>query len=528
MSRMFCFQCEQTAKGTGCVGASHGACGKSAETALLQDLLLRLTRELARQQMERSCCSESLDDLTVNALFATISNVDFDPASIEQLCRQVACAIGKRLPNERIDLLQMAERIGIEAERRSVGEEMSNRLELLGLGLKGIAAYYYHACRLGYRDPAIPNFLRRALAYMLHPDLKPKEMVDLTLECGAVNLTAMKLLDRAHHETYGAPEPTRVRISPVHGKAILISGHDMRDLHELLKRTENTGIHVYTHGEMLPAHGYPELRKYKHLAGNYGGAWQDQHQEFAEFPGAILLTTNCLMPPEPEYAKRLFTTGPVRYPGIHHLNANDFQPVIDAALEAPGFPDNELPEKFITVGFGHEAIAGAEDKIVELVKSGKIRHFFLIGGCDGARSGRNYFTRLAEAVPEDCIILTLACGKYRFNKLDFGEIDGIPRLLDLGQCNDAYTAIKIATMLAKAFHCSVNDLPLSIFLSWYEQKAIAVFLSLLALNIKNITIGPTAPAFVSAEMMKILQDKYNVRLISSIDADLEKAFGMKK
>ncbi len=332
----------------------------------------------------------------------------------------------------------------------------------------------------------------------------------------------MEMLDAAHTGTYGNPVPTSVRVTPLKGKAILVSGHDLKDLEELLKQTQGLGINVYTHGEMLPAHGYPELKKYSHLVGNYGGAWQDQAKEFDAFPGAILMTTNCIQTPKPSYKARIFTAGLVTFPGVIHIENRNYKPVIDAALGAPGFAADDA-EASILVGFGHNTILGVADKVIGAVKAGQLKHFFLIGGCDGARSGRNYYTEFAEAVPKDCAILTLACGKYRFNKLDFGDIGGIPRLLDCGQCNDAYSAIKVAGALAQAFGCGVNDLPLSLILSWYEQKACAILLTLLHLGIKNIRLGPTLPAFVTPAVLNVLVEKFAIKPTTTVEADLQAA-----
>ena len=340
------------------------------------------------------------------------------------------------------------------------------------------------------------------------------------MKCGEMNLKVMELLDAANTSAYGHPVPTRVRVEPVKGKAILVSGHDLKDLEELLKQTEDKGINVYTHGEMLPAHGYPGLKKYPHLVGNYGGAWQDQAKEFDEFPGAILMTTNCIQKPRKTYKERIFTSGLAGWPGVRHISDRNFSPVIDAALSAEGFPE-DCPEKYITVGFARNAVIGVADKVIDAVKSGAIRHFFLIGGCDGAKTGRSYYTDFARAVPENCVILTLACGKYRFNKLEFGDIGGIPRLLDVGQCNDAYSAIKIALALAEAFGVGVNDLPLSLILSWYEQKAVAILLTLLHLGIKNIRLGPSLPAFITPAVLSVLVDKFQIKPITTPKEDLD-------
>ena len=387
-----------------------------------------------------------------------------------------------------------------------------------------MAAYADHAWILDKQDAKVNAFFHEALDFLTQPDLGVDALLGMALRCGEVNIRIMELLDEANTGTYGHPVPTPVRITAVKGKAILVSGHDLKDLEELLKQTEGTGINIYTHGEMLPTHGYPGLKKYKHFVGNYGGAWQDQQKEFAAFPGAILMTTNCIQKPAESYKGRIFTCGLVAWPGVVHITDRNFKPVIDAALAAPGFPEDE-PEKTILVGFGRNAVLGAAPKVIELVQSGKIRHFFLIGGCDGAKSGRNYYTELATQVPKDCVILTLACGKYRFNKLEFGDIEGIPRLLDVGQCNDAYSAVRIAMALADAFKTDVNGLPLSLVLSWYEQKAVCILLSLLFLGVRNIRIGPSAPAFLTPAVFQVLHEKLNLMPITTPEADLKAILG---
>ncbi|MDD3885842.1 MAG: hydroxylamine reductase [Victivallaceae bacterium] len=518
---MFCFQCEQTAGGHGCTG-QVGVCGKTAEAAALQDLLLRLTEELAQQRIERHCESSVLDDMMTEALFTTITNVNFSTDDLERRCRKVACSFGKKLPGDREELLERAATCGVESVRARHGNELCGRIYLMLFGLKGLAAYTYHAARLGYRDPQLTDHICRALAFVLHPDIRVDEMVKLTLECGSMNLRAMELLDRAHREQFGRPEPTRVRVTPLPGKAILVSGHDLGDLRRVLEATRDTGVNVYTHGEMLTANSYPELKRYPHLVGNYGGAWQEQRREFAEFPGPILLTTNCLMPPVETYRDRVYTSGPVSFPDTRHLDESDFGQLVEAANHMAGF-DVCGEERFITVGFGHDAIEVELPQILDLLNSGRLRHIFIIGGCDGARPGRNYYSLLAEQVPDDCIIMTLACGKYRFNKHEFGAIDGLPRLLDLGQCNDAYSAVRVITLLGAALHTDVNHLPVSINLSWYEQKAVAVLLSLLSLGVQNITLGPTLPAFVTPEVLHILTEKYHLKLAGSPTDDLEEA-----
>ncbi len=406
-------------------------------------------------------------------------------------------------------------------------EDIQSLQEILLFGLNGIAAYAYHARQLGKIDTELDGFMHEALfKTVTNVSFDLQDHVNTVLKCGEMNLKAMELLDKAHTERFGNPAPVEVDTGTKAGPGILVTGHDLLDLYELLKQTEGAGVNVYTHSEMLPAHAYPELKKFKHLVGNYGGAWQEQKKEFQQFPGALLITTNCvLIPPKDTYLDRLFTIGVTAVSGATHLKDRDFSSLIEKAKSLPALPD--APGKKIMTGFHHTAILGIADKIVDAVKKGKIRHFFLIGGCDGAKPGRNYYTELAEKVPNDCIILTLACGKYRFNKLDFGEIDGIPRLLDIGQCNNAYSAIQVAAALAKAFDCSVNDLPLSFVLSWFEQKAVAILLTLLHLNIKNIRLGPTLPAFITPGVLKVLQDNFNLMPITTPDQDLKAILGKK-
>ncbi|MDD3155789.1 MAG: hydroxylamine reductase [Victivallaceae bacterium] len=514
MGEMFCFQCEQTACGTGCT--AKGVCGKTADCANMQDLLLELLKEAAVKKADPA--------MLADGLFTTITNVNFDPEKVAAMVRRVAAAIHRQLPPDMAGLEKLAAEYAYPPRRDKLGVETASAQELLLYGLKGMAAYLHHARRLGRTDAGCDAFLARALAALHDPKTPMDQLIGLALECGTQNLRAMEILNEGHIARFGRPEPTAVRITPVAGKAILVSGHDLDDLEALLKQTEGTGINIYTHGEMLPAHGYPGLKKYKHLVGNYGGAWQDQVKEFDAFPGAILMTTNCIQKPRESYSGRIFTTGLVEFPGVVHVKNGDFGPVIAAAKHAPGFPLT-APEKTIMVGFGHDAVAAAAGAVVDAVKAGKIRHFFLIGGCDGAKSGRNYYTELAEKVPADCVILTLACGKFRFNKLEFGDIGGIPRLLDVGQCNDAYSAVRIAQLLAGAFHCGVNDLPLSIILSWYEQKAVAVLLTLLSLGIRNIKLGPSLPAFVSPGMLGLLVEKFNIAPISTPEEDLAAVLG---
>ncbi|HUX15692.1 MAG TPA: hydroxylamine reductase [Phycisphaerae bacterium] len=569
---MFCFQCEQTAKGTGCT--RHGVCGKDPTTATLQDLLLHATKGLAmyaHRARALGAKDRELDIFVVEALFTTVTNVNFDAERIAQWVRRAAalrdkakalyesaCKKAGKTPAQHpaeeklggpaspgrspatpgqspaafqpagdlAGLVAQGHEVGILARKRVLGEEATALESLVTFGLKGAAAYADHAQILGQADDGVYAFFHDTLDLLAREKPTADELLARALAVGEVNLKIMGLLDAANTGAYGNPEPTPVRITPKKGKAIVVSGHDLKDLEELLKQTEGTGINVYTHGEMLPAHGYPGLKKYPHLAGNYGGAWQDQQEEFDTFPGAILMTTNCIQKPRDSYIGRIFTSGLVAWPGVRHIGDRNFKPLIDAALAAPGFAE-DAPEKTILVGFGHAAVLGVAEKVIEAVKAGKIRRFFLIGGCDGAKPGRNYYTELAEAVPEDCVILTLACGKYRFNKLAFGDIGGIPRLLDCGQCNDAYSAIQIAGALAEAFGCGVNDLPLSLILSWYEQKAVVILLTLLHLGIRNIRLGPSLPAFVTPAMLKVLAEKFNIMPISTPKEDLEAALAGK-
>jgi hydroxylamine reductase len=399
-------------------------------------------------------------------------------------------------------------------------ENIQSLQDILLFGLKGIAAYAFHARELGAKDDEVDAFMHEALfKTVTNVDFDLDDYLEIVLKCGKINLKTMEMLDKAHTQRFGNPVPTAVDTGTRSGPGILVTGHDLLDLYELLKQTQGSGIYVYTHSEMLPAHGYPELKKFKHLAGNYGGAWQEQKNEFNQFGGALLATTNCvLIPPENTYLDRLFTVGITGIAGAKHIKDRDFRPLIEKAKSLPHLP--EAPGKKIMTGFHHTAILGLADKIVSLVKSGRIKRFFLIGGCDGAKPGRNYYTEFAEKVPQGCIVLTLACGKYRFNKLDFGAIDGIPRLIDIGQCNNAYSAIQVALALSKVFNCSVNDLPLSIVLSWFEQKAVAILLTLLHLGIKGIRIGPTLPAFITPQVLKIIQEKFDLKPVSVPDKDL--------
>jgi hydroxylamine reductase len=542
---MFCYQCEQTSKGTGCSDLS--VCGKDENSAILQDLLVHAAKGIAQYSHRARLLGAkdpAVDRFLLKALFITVTNVNFDSQAIEAALREAAVVrdMAKALYEEAArkngqkpetltgpatwvpaptlpGLVAQGRIVSILSRNERHGADLNGLQELLIYGIKGAAAYADHAQILGRESEAVYAFFAEALSYLAEEMPTADQLLGMCLRCGEINLKTMEILDSAHTSTYGHPVPTPVRVEPIKGKAILVSGHDLKDLEKLLRQTEGKGINIYTHGEMLPAHGYPQLQKYKHLVGNYGGAWQDQRDEFGAFPGAILMTTNCLQEPQAAYQQRIFTSGHVGWPGIPHIADGNFTPVIEAALAAPGFTQDG-PDKTILVGFGHEAVLGVADKVIAAVKTGAIKHFFLVGGCDGARAGRNYYTEFTEALPQDCVILTLACGKYRFNKLDFGTIGGIPRLLDIGQCNDAYGAIQIAVALSKAFNCGVNDLPLSLVLSWYEQKAVAILLTLLYLGIRNIRLGPTLPAFVTPTVLNVLVEKFNLMPIRDAQTDI--------
>ncbi|MGE5256340.1 MAG: hydroxylamine reductase [Hyphomicrobiales bacterium] len=539
---MFCYQCEQTAKGEGCT--KIGVCGKTAEVAALQDLLIYGLKGLSLVALEARRHKLDLTDVnrfTLQAAFSTLTNVDFDPSRFVELigrCVALRDALKKRVKQAGVQsdfgqdaaafvpaasveaLVAQAEKIG--GVRAPAGDPDAQALrELLIYGLKGVAAYADHAWILGKKDESVYAFMQEALAATLNPALGANDYLGLVLRCGEINLKTMELLDAANTGAYGHPVPTQVPLGHRKGKAIVVSGHDLKDLEEILKQSAGKGIHVYTHGEMLPCHGYPELKqKYPHFFGHYGTAWQNQVREFAKFPGAIVMTTNCLQKPTDAYRDNIFTAGLVGWPGVQHIADRNFKPVIDKALAMPGFAD-DAAGKEVMVGFARNTVLGVAGKVVELVKAGKIKHFFLVGGCDGAKPGRSYYTEFVEKVPRDCVVLTLACGKFRFFDQDLGAIDGIPRLLDVGQCNDAYSAIQIAVALSKAFDCGVNDLPLSMILSWYEQKAVAILLTLLYLGIKNIRLGPSLPAFLTPNVLKVLVEKFNIMPIKTPDEDLK-------
>ena len=547
---MFCYQCEQTAKGESCT--VRGVCGKDEPTAALQDLVivgLRGISAYAHRARQLGASDEAVDLAVVQGLFTTVTNVNFDADRVATVLRDLvgvraraaelyatACVLAKQEPEAIADgiawtteattdeLVQLGAASSIANRLGDRGADLTGLEELLTYGLKGTAAYADHAQVMGQTDDGVFAFFHEALDF-LNGEPGLNDLLGMCLRCGEVNLRVMELLDAGHTTTFGHPEPTSVRVTPVKGKAILVSGHDLPDLRALLEQTKGKGINIYTHSEMLPANAYPGLKKYPHLAGNFGGAWQDQRKEFGQFPGAILFTTNCIQKPKGSYAGRLFTTGLVAWPDVQHIGEDkDFGPVIEAALAADGFTE-DAEEQRITIGFGHNAVMAAAPAVIDAVKGGAIRHFFLIGGCDGAKPGRNYYTELAEQVPDDCVIMTLACGKYRFNKLDFGEIGGIPRLLDMGQCNDAYSAIQVAVALADAFDTDVNGLPLSMVLSWFEQKAVCILLTLLHLGVKDIRLGPSLPAFVTPAALQVLVDTFNIAPISTAEEDLKTILG---
>ena len=547
---MFCYQCEQTAKGTGCT--LSGACGKTPDTAALQDLLVTAGEGIAQyahRARKLGVIDSETDVFVVEALFATVTNVNFDPARIEKMLikaidirekakkayedaataagqtpEQITGPVNSVSTGDIGNLVNQGEAFAIDRRVDSLGADVTGLQELIMYGLKGTAAYADHALILGVADDEVFGTFLELLDYLAGNPTDVGQLTTNALKVGELNLKVMELLDKANTDAYGTPEPTQARITPVKGKCILVSGHDLKDLDELLKQTEGKGVNVYTHSEMLPCLAYPSLKKYPHLIGNYGGAWQDQRKEFDEFPGAILMVTNCVIQPKESYMDRIFTTGLVGWPGVKHIEGNDYAPVIEAALAAAGFTEDE-PEKSITIGFGHGTVLSVADTVIEAVKAGSIKHFFLVGGCDGAKPGRNYFTDFAEKVPDDCVILTLACGKYRFNKLEFGDIGGIPRLLDMGQCNDAYSAIKVAVALAGAFECGVNDLPLSMILSWFEQKAVAILLTLLHLGIQNIHLGPSLPAFVTPAVLDVLVENFAIKPTGDAEEDLKAILG---
>lgn len=540
---MFCYQCEQTAGGKGCT--KLGVCGKTPEVANLQDLLLYQLKGISCYAKglldENKQIDENVVRFVENGLFTTLTNVNFDAEEhvkllkesqkIKEALRKKA-STGKNYPVQATyDLSETKEAMLKDAVQAGIMYDQSLDADIRSLrqtivyGLKGISAYGHQARFLGYSDQQVDNFYFIGLECTTNDNLTLEDLIRMTMRTGDMSVAVMKKLDEANTTAYQSPTPQKVNVQIKKGPFIIVSGHDLKDLEMLLEQTVDKGINIYTHGEMLPSHGYPKLKKHPHLAGNFGGAWQDQQEQFDSIPGCILMTTNCLMRPRETYKDRIFSTSVVGWDGVKHIDqksdgSKDFSEIINKALELGGFKESEEPKE-ILVGFGHEATLSYASKIIEAVKAGQIRHFFLIGGCDGARPGRSYYTELAEKVPKDCIILTLACGKYRFNKLDFGEVAGLPRLLDIGQCNDAYSAVRIATALADAFGTDVNGLPLSIILSWYEQKAVADLLALLSLGIKGMFLGPTLPAFITPNVLQYLVDTFALRPISTPKDDLK-------
>ena len=540
---MFCYQCEQTAGGKGCT--KLGVCGKTPEVANLQDLLIYQIKGISCYAKEIVEKGENVDKDIVrfieNSLFTTLTNVNFDADVHVQMLKEsqkikeaLRKKVGKikndtehatyNLSETKAEMLQDAKKAGIMYDGE-LDPDIRSLRQTIVYGLKGISAYGHQARELGYFDDEVDNFYVRALEATTDDNLSVEDLIRWTMRTGEMSVAVMAKLDEANTKTYENPSPQKVNVHVKKGPFIIVSGHDLWDLQMLLEQTEGKGINIYTHGEMIPCHGYPQLKKYDHLVGNFGGAWQDQQKEFDNIPGCVLMTTNCLMKPRESYKDRIFTTSVVGWDGVKYIGVGadgkkDFTPIIEKSLELGGYEENQEPHE-ILVGFGHHATLSHAETIVNAVKDGKIRHFFLIGGCDGARPGRNYYTEFAKKVPDDCVILTLACGKYRFNKLEFGEVAGLPRLLDVGQCNDAYSAVKIATSLADAFGTDVNGLPLSLIISWYEQKAVADLLALLSLGIKGIYLGPTLPAFLSPNVLQYLVDTFDLRPISTPDDDLK-------
>ncbi|MCG5074364.1 hydroxylamine reductase [Paraburkholderia tagetis] len=553
---MFCYQCEQTDRNNGAQGcaSAKGNCGKDATTADLQDLLIHAVKGIAQYNALARAAGRpdrEADRFILYAMFTTLTNVNFNAARFVGMLRDAAqhrdrvkasyetlafaqgvaaqepAGPARWQPGANIAELQAQARlVGVNAGLETLGADIVGLRALVLYGLKGVCAYAHHARVLGYESEEVYAGVEAALEFLASEPEQANALLEHALALGNLNLKVMELLDAANTGRFGNQQPTAVRMTPVAGKAILVSGHDLGDLEALLEATKDSGVQIYTHGEMLPAHAYPKLKAYPHLAGNYGGAWQDQQADFANFPGPVLMTSNCLIEPLPQYRQRVFTTGPVGWPGVRHLEHGAFAPLVQAAHALPGFHETG-PEESITVGFARHSVLGVADKVIDAVKAGQIRHFFLIGGCDGAAPGRNYYTEFAEAAPQDTVIMTLGCNKYRFNRHAFGDIGGIPRLLDLGQCNDSYSAIRIAVALADAFKCGVNDLPLSLVISWFEQKAAAVLLTLLALGIRNIHLGPTLPVFLTPGVLQILVEQFGIQPIGDAHADLAAALERK-
>lgn len=526
-TKMFCFQCEQTVACRGCTG-SAGACGKKADTAEYQD---KLTGELINlaKAVKGNEAGKDTDHIMLEGLFTTITNVNFNNQTLNSLIEKVKAEKAKY--TGKCDGCPVCcDNFDMRNIWNDPNEDIRSLKSLILFGLRGMAAYAYHAEVIGFSDKDVNSFFYEGLA-AIGENKSMEELLPLVLKTGEINLKCMELLDRANTKSFGNPQPVKVSMTVEKGPFIVISGHDLYDLKLLLSQTEGKGINIYTHGEMLPAHGYPELKKYTHLKGNFGTAWQNQQNEFANIPAPVLFTTNCLMPPKQSYADRVFTTEVVSYPELVHIGEDkDFTPVINKALELGGYKEDTVFKGInggteLMTGFAHGTVLAAADKVIDAVKAGAIKHFFLVGGCDGAKTGRNYYTDFVNKTPADTIILTLACGKYRFNDIDLGSIGGFPRIMDMGQCNDAYSAIKVAVALADTFNCEVNDLPLSLVLSWYEQKAVCILLTLLHLGIKNILLGPTLPAFVSPNVLSFLVENYNIAPITTPENDLKKILG---
>ena len=528
--KMFCFQCEQTVGCTGCTG-NAGVCGKKADTARLQDELTGALIGLARAVDGAETISKRTGQIIIEGLFTTVTNVSFDNAAIENMIQKVRAEKERLVPDcskcqspcvktDEYDMQQLWD----------TNEDIRSLKSLILFGIRGMAAYAYHANVLNYEDAEVNHFFCEAL-FKIGYEESAETLLPTVLKVGEINLKCMALLDKANTETYGIPEPTDVTLTIEKGPFIVVTGHDLRDLQLLLEQTEGKGINIYTHGEMLPAHAYPFLKKFPHLKGNFGTAWQSQQTEFENIPAPVLFTTNCLMPPRPSYKDRIYTTSVVGYDGMVHISCTragkkDFTPLIKHAQKLGGYEHDRSMSginggHMLTTGFGHNAVLSQAGKIIDAIKAGHIKHIFLVGGCDGAHPGRNYYTEFVKQTPMDTLVLTLACGKYRFNDLDLGEIDGIPRILDMGQCNDSYSAIKVALALADAFNCSINDLPLTLVLSWYEQKAVCILLTLLSLGVRNMYIGPTLPAFMSETVVKYLVENYKLNPITAPEQDMD-------
>ncbi|HHQ6535138.1 TPA: hydroxylamine reductase [Serratia fonticola] len=549
---MFCVQCEQTIRtpaGNGCSYA-QGMCGKTAETSDLQDLLIAALQGLsawALQARALGIIDHDVDSFSPRAFFSTLTNVNFDSEriigyardtialrdSLAVRCRLLDASVQVDHPlaqlqlagNDMPALLQQAAQFALNKDKAEVGDDIHGLRMLCLYGLKGAAAYMEHAHVLGQFDNQIYADYHAFMAWLGTQPSDLDTLLNNSMAIGKMNFSVMAILDRGETSAFGDPQPTTVNVRPVAGKAILISGHDLKDLRLLLEQTAGTGIKVYTHGEMLPAHGYPELKKFPHLVGNYGSGWQNQQTEFAKFPGSIVMTSNCIIDPNVgNYGDRIWTRSIVGWPGVNHLEGDDFSTVIAQAQQLAGFPYSEI-EQLITVGFGRQVLLSAADTVVDLVVQKKLRHVFLVGGCDGSRDERSYFTDFARSVPQDCLIMTLGCGKYRFNKLDFGTLEGLPRLLDVGQCNDAYSAVMLAVKLAEKVGGTVNDLPLSLVLSWFEQKAIVILLTLLSLGVKNIVTGPSAPAFLTDNLLAVLNEKFGLRSVTTVEQDMQTLLG---